>query len=82
MSIEANKIMNLIKAKHEYVTSNKMTITDLNETLDFYESTIPEFFSSTGEAEGIRKMYHLIREGVENNKEKKIIVNDINNLNS
>ena len=77
MNSEASKIINLITAKHDYVSSGRLTLESLNETLDFYESIIPEFFSKTGEAEGIRNLYTLIKENAGNENERTVCVNDM-----
>lgn len=54
---------NQLKDQHEkFVSLETKNITDLEDTLSFYESVIPEFFSRDGEGKGIRKMYDDIKE--------------------
>ena len=46
-----------LEANQELIREGKFTEEVFNNNIEFYESFIPEFFSKTGEAENIRKMY-------------------------
>ena len=66
-----------LKTQHETFKNGEMTIESLLDNIACYESFIPEFFSKTGEADGIREMYTGIRNNLDN--EKTIMCIDINN---
>lgn len=45
----------------EQIMEGSFNLEDFGDNIEFYESFIPEFFSKTGEADNIRKMYKDIR---------------------
>lgn len=58
--------LSILEEKHnQIVLDNSNPFSALEGCLDYYESFIPEFFSSNGEAVGIRTMYENIKEDME-----------------
>ena len=53
--------MKLLDDKHEELKSITETYDRVCEEIAFIESVIPEFFSNSGEGEGIRSMYKTIK---------------------
>jgi hypothetical protein len=68
--------MNILNAQHENFKANGVNVDSLIKNIEFYESYIPEFFSSNGEAHGIKEMYNGIRQNL--GSEKSIICTDVN----
>ena len=66
----------LLKNHESFVNGDK-TLNSLIDSISCYESAIPEFFSKTGEAEGVKAMYAGIRKSLDN--EKTISCIDLNN---
>ena len=70
-------LLESLKNQHESFKNNEITLESVINDITNYELFIPEFFSKTGEAEGIRKMYSAIKESME--EEKSIMCIDVSN---
>lgn len=73
--------LNVIEKRHLANSEAEKSINLLIDQIDMYEASIPEFFSVTGEAEGIKKMYKEIEKSLGGNltEEKSIFCADITN---
>lgn len=71
-----NSFMTALSTQHENFKVNGVNVDSLIKNIEFYESYIPEFFSSNGEAKGIKEMYQGIRQSL--GTEKSIICADVN----
>lgn len=69
--------LTVIEERYNTGTCNEKSINDLVNRITMYEASIPEFFSVTGEADGIKKMYKEIEKNLV--EEKNIFCADITN---
>lgn len=76
MSEEQKSFLNLLDQKHEEFLSKEKTLENFISGIEVYESVIPTFFSASGEANGIKSMYQLIKEYMPD--EKHIVCTDVN----